>query len=83
MHNMLQSPKHLKLVSLYSSGLHRYQISFNRAPFGCFGMGIHIMDAQLTNLQQPCDAITSVQTKISEEHFSTLLNFCIEELRMF
>jgi len=30
---------------------------------------IRIMDVQLTNLQQPCDTIMSIWTKISEEYF--------------
>jgi len=34
---------------------------------------IHIMDEQLTNLQQLCDAIMSVWTKISEECFQHLV----------
>ncbi len=35
---------------------------------------IHIMDVQPTNLQELCDAIMSIWTKISEECFQTLLN---------
>ncbi len=38
---------------------------------------IHIMDVQMTNLQQLCDAIMTIWTKIS----NTLLNQCHEELR--
>ncbi len=44
---------------------------------------IRIMDVQLTNLQQLCDAILSIWTKISEECSNTLLNLCHEELRQF
>ncbi len=33
---------------------------------------IHIMDVQTTNLQQLCDAIMSIWTKISEECSNTL-----------
>ncbi len=34
---------------------------------------IHIMDVQPTNLQQLCDAIMSIWTKISEERFQDLV----------
>ncbi len=34
---------------------------------------IRIMDVQLTNLQQLCDAIMSIWTKISEEGFQHLV----------
>ncbi len=34
---------------------------------------IHIMDVQLTNLQQLCDAIMSIWTKVSEECFQHLV----------
>ncbi len=44
---------------------------------------IHIMDVQMTNLQQLCDTIMSILAKISEECFNTLLNLCHEELRQF
>ncbi len=44
---------------------------------------IRIMDVQPTNLQQLCDVIMSIWTKISEECFNTLLNLCHEELRQF
>ncbi len=44
---------------------------------------ILIMDVQTTNLQQLCDAIMTIWTKISEECFNTLLNLCHEELRQF
>ncbi len=40
------------------------------------------MDVQPKNLQQLCDAIMLVWTKISEEN-KTLLNLCHEELRQF
>ncbi len=36
---------------------------------------IHIMDVQPTNLQQLCDAIMSIWTKISEECFQHLVEF--------
>ncbi len=39
----------------------------NRAPLGCGGTEIRIMDVQPTNLQQLRDAIMSIWTKISEE----------------
>ncbi len=44
---------------------------------------IRIMDVQTTNLQQLCDAIMSIWTKISEECLNTLLNIWHEELRKF
>ncbi len=34
---------------------------------------IHIMDVQMTNLQQLCDAIISILTKISEECFQHIV----------
>ncbi len=34
---------------------------------------IRIMDVQPTNLQQLCDAIMSIWTKISEEYFQHLV----------
>ncbi len=34
---------------------------------------IHIMDMQMTNLQQLCDAIISIWTKISEECFQHIV----------
>ncbi len=43
---------------------------------------IHIMDVQPTNLQQLCDAIMSIWTKISEECFQHLVE-CHEELTQF
>ncbi len=42
---------------------------------------IHIMDVQTTNLQQLCDAIMTIWTKISEQCFQHLVNLCHEELR--
>ncbi|KAJ4939103.1 hypothetical protein JOQ06_028564 [Pogonophryne albipinna] len=36
---------------------------------------IHIMDVQLTNLQQLCDAIMSIRTRISQECFQHLVEF--------
>ncbi len=44
---------------------------------------IHIMDAQLTNLQQLCDAIMSIWPKSLRNVSNTLLNLCHEELRQF
>ncbi len=43
---------------------------------------IRFMDVQPTNLQQLCDAIISIWTKISEECFQHLVEFH-EELRQF
>ncbi len=45
----------------------------NRAPLGCGGTEIRIMDVQPTNLQQLRDAIMSIWTKISEECFQHLV----------
>ncbi len=49
----------------------------NRAPLGCGGTGysrsINILVVQPTNLQQLCDAIMSIWTKISEECFQHLV----------
>ncbi len=44
---------------------------------------IHIMDAQLTNLQQLRDAIMSIWPKSLRNVSNTLLNLCHEELRQF
>ncbi len=45
---------------------------------------IHIMDVQPTNLQQLCDAIMSIWTKIQKRNvYNTFLNICQEELRQF
>ncbi len=45
---------------------------------------IHIMDVQPTNLQQLCDAIMSIWTKIQKRNvYNTFLNICHEELRQF
>ncbi len=63
----------MTMSSLYSNGLHSHQISINRAPLGCGGTEIHIMDVQPTNLQQLRDAIMSICTNISEECFQHLV----------
>ncbi len=44
---------------------------------------IHIMDEQPTNLQQLCDAIMSIWTKISEECFQHLVESMPQKLRQF
>ncbi len=44
---------------------------------------IHIMDVQLTNLQQLCDAIMSKLTKISEECFQHLVESMPQRIRQF
>jgi len=41
----------------------------NRAPLGYGGTGDSQLGVQLTNLQQLCDTIMSIWTKISEEYF--------------
>ncbi len=71
---MSQSSNHLRLVSWTWQWVHFTQTAStvtksqsNRAPLGCGEREIHIMDVQPTNLQQLCDAIMSIWTKISEE----------------
>lgn len=48
------------------------------APLGCGVTGSWIIDAKPADLQQLCDAIVSIWTKISEACF---LNLCQEELK--
>ncbi len=74
-----QSSNHLRLVSWTWQWVHFTQTAStvtrsqsNRAPLGCgVKREIHIMDVQPTNLQQLCDAIMSIWTKISEECLQT------------
>ncbi len=77
---MSQSSNHLRLVSWTWQWVHFTQMAStvtrshsNRAALGCVEREIHIMDVQPTNLQQLCDAIVSIWTKISEECFQHLV----------
>ncbi len=77
---MSQSSNHLRLVSWTWQLVHFTQMGStvtrsqsNRAPLGCCEREIHIMDVQPTNLQQLCDAIMSIWTKISDECFQHLV----------
>ncbi len=72
--------KHLRLVSWTWQWVHFTQMAstvtrsqFNRALWDVVEREIHIMDVQPTNLQQLCDAIISICTKISEECFQNLV----------
>ncbi len=56
----------MTMSSLYSNGLHSHL-------WDVVEREIHIMDVQLTNLQQLRDAIMSIWTKISEECFQHLV----------
>ncbi len=73
---MSQSSNHLRLVSWTWQLVNFTQMAStvtrsqsNRAPLGCGGTG----DVQLRNLQQLCDTIMSIWTKISEECFQRLV----------
>ncbi len=64
----------MTMSSLYSNGLHSHQISIHISIlWDVVEREICIMDVQLTNLQQLCDAIMSIWTKISEEYFQYLV----------
>ncbi len=73
---MSQSSNNLRLVSWTWQLVNFTQMAStvtrsqsNRAPLGCGGTG----DVQLRNLQQLCDTIMSIWTKISEECFQHLV----------
>lgn len=66
---MSQSSSHLQL---YLSGRHSHLLDVKEESL--------IMDVQLANLLQLCDAIVSKRSKISEE---CLLNLLHEELKLF
>ncbi len=64
----------MTMSSLYSNDLHSHQISIQiEHLWDVVDWMIHIMDVQLTNLQQLRDAIMSIWTKISEECFQHLV----------
>ncbi len=77
---MSQSSNHLRLVSWTWQWVHFTQMS-PQSPdlnpiehlWDVVEREIHIMNVQTTNLQQLCDAIMSIWTKISEECFQHLV----------
>ncbi len=57
----------MTMCSLYSNGLQSPDLNPIEHLWDVVEREIHIMDVQPTNLQQLCDAIMSIWTKISEE----------------
>ncbi len=77
---MSQSSNHLRLVSWTWQWVHFTQMAstvtrsqYNRAPLGCGGTGDSHHGCTAQNLQQLCDAIVLIWTKISEECFQHLV----------
>ncbi len=63
----------MKISSLHSNGLQSPDLNPIKHLWDVVEQEIHIMDVQLTNLQQLRDAIMSIWTRISEECFQHLV----------
>ncbi len=63
----------MTMSSLYSNGLQSPDLTPIEHLWDVVEREIHIMDVQPTNLQQLCDTIMSILTKISEECFQHLV----------
>ncbi len=73
----------MTMSSLYSNGLQSPDLNPIEHLWDVVGREIHIMDVQPTNLQQLCDNIMSIWTKISEKCLQHLVESMHEESRQF
>lgn len=72
------------VTSLYSNGIPSHQISIQQSTSRMWrdGMEIHIVDVQLTNVQQLSDAIMSIWARTSEGFFQHLIESIPQRVKM-